>query len=190
MQPLLDIAPVVAFFVAYWLSDFQTATLVIMIAITVQVIATRLITGSVSKVLVISAGLVVVMGGISLLLKNDLIFMWKPTVLNWLFAVICLGSQYFGEKTIIQRLIEATSKTDIRLSQSSWSRLNLMWFAFFLVSGAANIFVALNFSESVWVNFKLFGLLGMTFVFIMLQAVWLSRNVMPDPKDSTTNSQG
>ena len=176
MQPLIDLLPVIAFFVAYYLTDFQTAILVIMIAMTLQVIVTRLITGSVGKMLLASTGLVVGLGGISLLLQNELIFKWKPTVLNWAFGLAFLASRYIGDKTIVQRMLEAAVKDQVSLSPRHWRQLNLMWVMFFVVSGLANILVAYNFSEEIWVNFKLFGLLGLTFVFVIIQTVWLNRH--------------
>ena len=188
MHAFIDLLPIIAFFIAYWLTDFQIAMLVIMIAMSIQVIATRLITGTVSKMLLMSAGLVVGLGAISLLLQNDLIFKWKPTVLNWLFGAICLGSQYIGNKPVVQRMLEAASKEDIRLSRIHWCQLNLMWVAFFAVSGAANIIVAYRFSEVVWVNFKLFGLLGMTIVFIILQTIWLNHRLIPEPTEPDTET--
>ena len=187
MQPFLDLLPVVAFFIAYWMADFQTAIVVIMIAMTIQIIATRLITGTVSKMLLFSGALVVGLGGISLLLQNELIFKWKPTVLNWIFALAFLGSRFIGDKPIIQRILQSTAAEEIRLSSAHWQQLNLMWIVFFIIAGAANIFVAYTFSEAIWVNFKLFGLLGMTVIFIIFQAVWLSRRA---PDASTDNNQG
>jgi len=176
MQPLIDLLPVIAFFIAYYLTDFQTAILVIMVAMTIQVIAMRLITGSVSKMLLASAGLVVGLGGISLLLQNDLVFKWKPTVLNWAFALAFLASRFIGDKTIVQRLLEAAAPDQVSLSPRRWRQLNLMWIVFFVVCGLANILVAYNFSEEIWVNFKLFGLLGLTFVFIIVQTIWLNQH--------------
>jgi intracellular septation protein len=184
MQPIFDLLPVIAFFIAYWIADFQTAIVVIMIAMTIQIIATRLITGTVSKMLLFSGTLVVGLGGISLLLQNELIFKWKPTVLNWIFALAFLGSRFIGEKPIIRRILESAAAQDIQLSSSDWQRLNLMWVVFFTIAGAANIFVAYTFSEAIWVNFKLFGLLGMTVVFIIFQAVWLARRT-PDERPDT-----
>jgi intracellular septation protein len=183
MQPIIDLLPVIAFFIAYWIADFQTAIVVIMIAMTIQIIATRLITGTVSKMLLFSGALVVGLGGISLLLQNELIFKWKPTVLNWIFAVVFLGSRFIGDKPIVQRVLQSASAEEIRLSSADWQSLNLMWVVFFIIAGAANIFVAYTFSEAIWVNFKLFGLLGMTIIFIVLQAMWLTRrarNAGPD----------
>lgn len=175
MQAFVDFLPVVAFVVAYWLTDFKTAVAVIMVAMVLQVAITWLVKRTVSRMTLASAGLVVVLGGVSLLLNNDLIFKWKPTVLNWAFAAVFLGSQFIGTKPIVQRLLESLSKEEINLAPRDWRTLNLMWVAFFLVSGAANIYVAYSFPENVWVNFKLFGLLGLTVVFVLLQALWLSR---------------
>jgi intracellular septation protein len=175
MQAFLDFLPVIAFVIAYWLADFQTAILVIMVAVSIQVVLTRLLTGTVNKMLLASAGLVVGLGGISLILQNDLIFKWKPTVLNWIFATVFIGSQYIGKKTIVQRVLQSVAKEEISLSKKDWHQLNRMWAIYFVVAGAANIFVAYTFSETVWVNFKLFGLLGLTFAFLLLQAYWLTR---------------
>ncbi len=175
MQALVDLLPIVAFAVAYWLTrDMQTAILVIMVAISLQVTIIWLVKRTVSRMLLASAVLVVVLGGISLLLNNDLIFKWKPTVLNWLFGAIFLGSRYIGDRTIAQRILESVARDEFHLTPPDWQKLNLMWVAFFLVSGAANIIVAYRFPEGVWVNFKLFGLTGMTLVFALLQGLWLS----------------
>jgi intracellular septation protein len=175
MQALLDFLPVVAFVTAYWLSDFHTAVLVIMVAMVLQVTVTWFITRTVSRMTLASTVLVVVLGGVSLLLKNELIFKWKPTILNWAFAAVFLGSQYIGAKPVVQRLLESVAKQEITLADRDWRTLNLMWVAFFLLSGAANLYVAYNFPENIWVNFKLFGLLGLTVVFILVQAAWLAR---------------
>lgn len=175
MQALLDFLPVIAFAVTYWVTkDFNAAILVIMAAVGIQVIVTLVLTRTVPKMLLISAALVIVLGGISLLLKNDLVFKWKPTVLNWAFALVFIGSQFIGTKPIIQRIMQAVAKNEIQLNPADWRTLNLMWAVFFTVSGAANIYVAYNFEEAIWVNFKLFGLLGFTLVFMVLQAIWIS----------------
>jgi len=187
MQPLIDLLPVIAFFIAYYLADFQTAIAVIMATMSIQVVATRILTGTVSKMLLVSAGLVVGLGGISLALQNELIFKWKPTVLNWIFALVFLGSQFIGDRTIAQRMLEATVGNQFALAPRRWRQLNLMWIVFFLVCGLANILVAYNFSEEIWVNFKLFGLLGLTFVFIIIQTIWMNRHCSQTPPQSTSD---
>ena len=189
MQPLIDLLPIIAFVVAYWLTDLHTAIAVIMAAMALQVAGTWLVKRTVSRMLLISAALVIGLGGISLLLKNDLIFKWKPTVLNWLFAAIFLGSRYIGERPIAQRFMETVTKDEFILSPKDWQRLNLMWVLFFLFSGAANIFVAYRYPEAVWVNFKVFGLTGMTLAFALLQGVWLS-NRAPEGGNETKKDPG
>ncbi|MCL4790796.1 MAG: septation protein IspZ [Gammaproteobacteria bacterium] len=179
MQLFIDFLPIVAFVIAYWLADIKTAIAVIMVAMSLQVAITWVVKRTVSKMLLASAALVVVLGAISLAIDNDLVFKWKPTVLNWAFAAVFLVSRYAGNKPMVQRLLESIAKGEINLLPRDWQRLNLMWAGFFLLSGAANLFVAYNFPEGVWVNFKLFGLLGMTLVFVMLQALWLSRRSLP-----------
>ena len=142
MQPLIDLLPIIAFAVAFWLTDFHTAIAVIMAAMALQVAGTWLVKRTVSRMLLVSAALVIGLGGISLLLKNDLIFKWKPTVVNWLLATVFLASRYIGERPMAQRFMESVTKDEFTLSPMDWQRLNLMWVLFFLFLGAANIFVA------------------------------------------------
>lgn len=188
MQIFIDFLPIVAFVVAYWLTDIKTAIAVIMVTMTLQVVITYVVKRTVSRMLLASAALVVVLGGISLAIDNDLVFKWKPTVLNWAFCAVLLVSRYASSKPMMQRLLESVAKGEINLLPQDWQRLNLMWAGFFLLSGAANIYVAYNFSEGVWVNFKLFGLLGMTVAFVLLQAFWLSRHGLPAESESRTEN--
>lgn len=181
MQALVDLLPLAAFAVAYWLTrNMQTAILVIMVAMSLQVGITWMVKRTVSRMLLVSAALVVVLGGTSLLLDNDLIFKWKPTVLNWLFAAVFLGSRYIGDRPVAQRILGSMAGGEFRLAAADWQKLNLMWVGFFLVAGAANIIVAYRYPEAVWVNFKLFGLTGMTLVFALLQGLWLSNRATSD----------
>jgi intracellular septation protein len=188
MQIFIDFLPIVAFVIAYWLTDIKTAIAVIMVAMTLQVVITYAVKRTVGRMLLASAALVVVLGGISLAIDNDLVFKWKPTVLNWAFCAVLLVSRYASSKPMMQRLLESVAKGEINLLPQDWQRLNLMWAGFFLLSGAANIYVAYNFSEGVWVNFKLFGLLGMTVAFVLLQAFWLSRHGLPAESESRTEN--
>lgn len=97
--------------------------------------------------------------------------MWKPTVVNWLFAAAFLGSQWFMEKSFLQRMMEQA----VEMPDITWKKLNYAWVIFFIVSGIINLLVAYNFSEDTWVNFKLFGMLGLTIVFIIGQSLFLYR---------------
>ena len=135
----------------------------------------------------ISTALVLILGGISLLLRNELIFKWKPTILFWIMAVVFMASQYIGQKPIAQRFLETAAKEEISVSHDDWRTVNLMWVVFFTTVGGINLYVAYTFPENVWVNFKLFGLTGLTFVFVLVQATWLARR---ETKPDTNNGEG
>ncbi len=176
MQALIDFLPVIAFVVTYWFSgDMSLAIMVIMGAVALQLMATWVIKREISKMLLASAVLVVVLGGISLALDNPVFFKWKPTGLYWLFAIVFLGSNWIGDKPLVQRMLTSISEDEMNLPEAAWKRLNLAWVAFFVFAGAINIYVAYSYEEATWVNFKLFGLFGLTFVFLVLQSLWLSR---------------
>ncbi len=121
----------------------------------------------------LSGALVTVFGGATLLLHDPDFIKWKPTVLNWAFAGAFLASQFIGGRPLVARMMGHA----LQVPEAVWRRVNRWWVLFFLFSGAANLFVAYTFSENVWVNFKLFGLLGLTFVFVLVQAFYLSRFV-------------
>jgi intracellular septation protein len=176
MQLLFDFFPVIAFFVAYKLADIYVATGVIIVAVIVQVAVQWFRHRKVSPMTLISGALVLIFGTITLLVHDKTFIQWKPTVLNWLFGAGFLVSQFFGEQPVIQRLMGA----NLTLERPLWIRLNLMWVAFFFVMGALNLYVAFSFEESTWVNFKLFGMLGLTMVFALLQGVWLSSKLPAD----------
>ncbi|CAN5244085.1 septation protein A [soil metagenome] len=183
MQLLFDFFPVAAFFIAFKLYDMFVATAVIIVAAGLQILIQWLWKRSINRMHVVSAVLILVFGGITLTLRNELFIQWKPTVLYWLFAAIFLASQYIGSKPIVQRLMQDA----IRVERSQWRKLNLMWVIFFVVLGVLNLYVVYTFDENTWVNFKLFGLLGLTLLFAMLQAVWLARKVATRADDSASD---
>jgi intracellular septation protein len=172
MQLLFDLLPVVLFFVAYKLAGIYVATAVLIAGVLAQTLISWIRHRKVSPMLLTSAVLVLVFGGLTLLVHDAVFIKWKPTIVNWLFAAAFLGSQFMKGPTIVQRLMGEQMKLD---SPALWTRLNLMWVVFFVVVGALNLYVAFNFSESTWVNFKLFGLMGLTLVFALAQGLWLAR---------------
>jgi intracellular septation protein len=178
MQLLFDFLPVIAFFVAYKLADIYVATVVIIVASALQVSIHWLRTRRVNPMHIVSAVLVLVFGGLTLLIRNTAFIMWKPTVVNWLFAAAFTASMWrrYSARPLIQRLMQATGGA-LELEQSLWRRLNWMWVGFFLLMGAANLAVFRYFAEATWVNFKLFGMLGLTLVFIVAQGFWISSHV-------------
>lgn len=185
MQLLFDFLPVIAFFVAYKLADIFVATLVIIVATVLQVAIHWLRTRRVNPMHLVSAGLVLVFGGLTLAIRDAAFIMWKPTVVNWLFAAAFALSfwQRLSARPLIRRLM-AAADAEFSLEPQVWRRLNWMWIAFFLLMGAANLVVFRNFSEAAWVNFKLYGMLGLTLVFIVIQGAWLASQSRHDEKST------
>ena len=171
MQFLVDLLPVIAFFVAYKLADIYVATAVLIAGVLLQTAVSWIRHRKVSGMLLASTALVLVFGGLTLLVHDATFIKWKPTIVNWLFAAAFLASQFLRGPSIIQRMLGE----NVTLEADDWKRLNLMWVAFFAVSGVLNLWVAYNFDEATWVNFKLFGLMGLTLIFALLQGVWIAR---------------
>ncbi len=157
------------------------ATLTAIIATVIQVAFTAITSKKIEKMHVITLLLLLVFGGATLYLKDPVFIKWKPTAINWLFAAVFFGSQFIGKKPIVQRMMGgALDIDDIKV----WNKLNLAWVLFFIISGLTNIFVAFTFSEETWVNFKLFGLMGMTLVFVIGQSFYLAK-YMPAEQESS-----
>lgn len=171
MKLLFDLFPVIVFFIAYKLEDIYVATAVAIVATGLQVAWCKLRHGKVDKMLWISFWLFLVFGGATILLQNEAFIKWKPSILYWAFAVVLLVSKVFFNKNLMQAMLHEK----VTLPEPAWSKLNLMWSAFFASMGFANIYVAYSFSTDTWVNFKLFGLTGIMFVFIIAQGIWLSK---------------
>jgi intracellular septation protein len=170
MQLLIDFFPIVVFFVAYKLYGMYVATAAIIVAMAAQIAYQWIRHRKVNKMLLVSGALVALLGGITLALHDPVFLQWKPTVVNWLFAAAFLGSHLFGEKTLTERVMGHA----MEIEQALWRQLNLIWVANFLVLGFANLYVVYNFDEATWVNFKLFGMIGLTLLTAVGQAIWIS----------------
>lgn len=171
MRLFFDFLPILLFFIAYKTYDIYTATVVVMVATAIQAAIMWFMYRRVEKMLLFSLALILILGGTTLLLHDETFVKWKPSVLNWAFALAFLGSQYIGKKSLIERMMGQ----NITLPANIWTRLNLAWVTFFTSLGFANIYVAFNYSTDTWVNFKLFGMMGLTLAFIIGQALYLSR---------------
>lgn len=164
------------------------ATLAAIVVTLLQVVAAAIIVKKVEKMPIITLALLLVFGGATLALKDPVFIQWKPTVINWLFALVFLGSHVIGDKPLIRRMMgHAIEIADNRV----WVQLNLAWSGFFIVAGIANLLVApeidplgFEFSEDTWVDFKLFGLMGMTIAFVVAQALYLAK-YLPDTDEET-----
>ena len=180
MKILADLFPVILFFIAYQLFDIYIATQAAIAAAAVQVVYNRLRYGKVETMHWVTLGLLVLFGGLTLALRDPTFIKWKPTVVNWLFAAAFLLSQLFMKRSLLRRMMDHA----VNMPDTAWLRLNTAWVAFFAAMGVLNLYIAYNFSEAVWVNFKLFGFLGLTLVFMLAQGFYLARFVEPD--ESTT----
>ena len=199
MKLLIDFLPIVIFFIVYKLAPecidaispllntdqiqhltdmpaIVLATAVLIPATMLQILYTKISTGKVETMHLVTLALVVIMGGATVILQDKTFIQWKPTVVNWLFAAAFFGSRFIGNKTILERMMGQ----NLKLPAIAWNNLNYAWVAFFTFSGIANLYVAYNFSEDIWVNFKLFGLLGLTILFIIAQSFYLYRFMTPE----------
>ena len=176
MKLLFDFLPIAIFFGVYkWSGDLIFATGVLIPVTIAHVGISYLLTKRVEKMALITLGLVIVLGGATVFLRDGWFIMWKPTVVNWLFAIAFLGSHVIGSKPLIRRMLDQA----VQLKAAHWNQLSFAWAAFFVFSGFLNLVVAYQFDEATWVNFKLFGLLGLTIVFIIVQGIWMSRVAEP-----------
>lgn len=173
MKFLFDIFPVVLFFIAFKIYDIYVATAVAIAATFLQIGWTWVRHRKVDNLLWVSLAVIVVFGGATLLLQDETFIKWKPTVLYWLFAAVLAGAELVFRKNLIRAMME----TQVTLPEAVWGKLLASWIAFFALMGALNLAVAYNFSTDAWVNFKLFGGIGLMLVFIVLQALMLSRHI-------------
>lgn len=178
MKFLFDLFPIILFFAAYKFAGIFTATAVAIAATIGQIAWVWFRHRKVDTMLWVSLFIVTVFGGATLFFRDPTFIKWKPTVLYWFFAVSLLVSQQLLGKNLIRALLEAQMK----LPDPLWKRLNFIWAAFFLAMGVINLLVAYNFSEDAWVNFKLFGGMGLMLVFVLAQGMMLSRYLEEEPK--------
>jgi intracellular septation protein len=171
MKLLFDFFPILLFFAAYKLYDIYVATATAIVATIVQVSLFWLKHRRVEKMHLVTLALIAILGGATLYLKDPAFIKWKPTIAYWLFACAFLGSQYIGERSLAERMMGHA----ITAPKPVWSRLTLAWALFFISMGFINLYVAFNFSEETWVNFKLFGLMGLTITFVVVQGFFLAR---------------
>lgn len=171
MKFLFDLFPVILFFVAFKFFGIFTATAVAIVATIAQIIYVKIRHGVVEKMLLISGVIITVFGGATLLLKDPTFIQWKPSILYWLFAAGLLGAQLFFNKNPMRSMMGK----QIQLPDAVWSKLNIAWAMLFVALGFLNLYVAFNYSQDTWVNFKLFGITGIMFVFIIVQTLFISK---------------
>lgn len=185
---LFDLFPLLLFFIAYRYAGIYTATAVAITASILQILWLKLTGRPIEGMHWINLAVIVIFGGATLWLHSDVFIKWKPTVLYWLFGGALLIGRWVFKRNLVRRLLDK----QIALPDPVWDKLNATWAVFFLIAGAVNLYVAFSghFSESEWVTFKAFGLMGLMLVFVVAQSLWLGRHLQPpghagEPTDET-----
>lgn len=181
MKFLFDLFPVILFFVAFKFFGIYAATAVAMAATVGQIAWVWLRHRKVEPMLWVSFGVIVVFGSATLLLHDATFIKWKPTVLYWLFASALL----IARLAFRRNLIRAMMAKQMQLPEAVWNRLLWSWAGFFVFMGVLNLYVAFNYSENTWVNFKLFGGMGLMFAFVIAQALFLARHLEPEAENAS-----
>lgn len=176
MKFLFDLFPIILFFVAYKFAGIFAATAVAIAATVAQISWVWFKHRKVDTMLWVSFVIVTVFGGATLFFQNPTFIKWKPTMLYWFFAGSLIFAPLVLKKNLIRNLLEAQMK----LPEALWGKVNLAWAGFFAAMGVINLLVAYNFSEDTWVNFKLFGGMGLMLVFVLAQGMLLSRYIIEE----------
>lgn len=186
MKLLYDFFPLLLFFAAFKVYDIYVATAVAIVASAIQVAGLWFVRRRFETMPLVTLGVLAVFGGLTLLLHDDTFIKWKPTIVYWVLGTLVLGSHWVGRRTLFERLLGE----QISLPPVVWSRQNFSWGLFFVALGALNLYVAFYYRldlaaaerREIWVNFKVFGLLGLTFVFMLVQGVLMARHVGEPPQ--------
>lgn len=173
MNQLFEFFPIILFFIAYKIYGIYVATAVVIAATVFQVLFTWIKYREVKAMQWITLILILVLGGATLYLRDEQFIKWKLSVVEWLFGIAFLGSQFIGEKPFIERMMAS----NIDLPKVIWRRLNTLWGLFFITVGCVNVYVMFNFNTDDWVTFKTFGVPGMMLVFILLQVIYLYKHI-------------
>lgn len=193
MKQLAELVPILLFFLVYKMDGYQlqmgpidyqfdgiyTATAVLMLATIAQVGFARLSTGKLEKRQLWLLIAVLIFGGATIVLRNELFIQWKPTIFNWAMGLVFLGSQFIGKRNLIAR----TLGSQLDVPYAVWTRLNYMWSAYFFVVGALNIYVAYSYSQDFWVSYKLYSSIGFTVALSILTVALLAPHIQEQESD-------
>lgn len=189
MKFLFDFFPIIVFYAAYKLGgdDIFVATGAAIVATFLQVGYSYWKFRRVERMHVITALLLLVFGGLTIALHDPAFIKWKVSVVNWLFGLVFLASHFIGDRTIMERMMSA----NVTVPKPVWFRLNMSWVVFFIAIGFLNLYVFKHYTENTWVNFKMYGMMGLTVVLVIGQAFYLARHIKPEeqPEDSVEGEQ-
>ncbi len=178
MKQLFEFFPILLFFIAFKLYDIYVATAVVIAATILQVGYAWFRYRKVEAMQWITLGLIVVMGGATIVLHDEQFIKWKLSIIEWLFGLAFIGSQFIGKKPFVERMMSKS----LTLPDFVWRRLNLMWGCFFIIVGFINVYVMFHYTTDQWVTFKTFGVPGLMVLFIVLQMVFLYK-YMPETEE-------
>jgi intracellular septation protein len=183
MKMFMDFFPIALFFIAFKLGGIYVATGVAMAATLLQIGWLYFRHGKVEPMQWVSLAIITLFGGATLLTHDETFIKWKPTILYWLMGGVLLGGQLLFKRNLLMKIMSA----QLNLPDPIWLRLLFAWVAFFAVMGVVNLWVAFNFDTDTWVNYKLFGGMGLMLVFVLLQAVFLSRHIKLEEPEKTAS---
>jgi len=178
MKLLLDFFPIILFFVAFKLGGIYIATGIAIAATVVQIGWFYFKRGKIEPMQWVSLVVIVLFGGATLVAHNEDFIKWKPTVLYWVMGLTLAGGQLFFRKNLLKSLMGS----QMQLPDPAWRVANWSWVGFFAVMGALNLWVAFHFDTDTWVNFKLFGGMGLMVVFVVCQGLYLSKHMLPQDR--------
>ena len=182
MKFLFDLFPIILFFIAFKFGDIYSATIVAMVATILQILWVYYRHRKIDAMQWVSLVMILVFGSLTIFLHNKTFIQLKPTALYWLFSAVLFISAQFFQKNWIQVMMGKQITLKPHGSHSIWHKLNHAWAIFFFLMGALNLYVAFEYSEETWVNFKLFGSTGLLLVFVIAQGVWLTRHMEHSPE--------
>ena len=171
MKFFIDLLPVIIFFVVYKYTDIFYATFSAIIVSIFIAITTYLIKKKIEKMVLINTLLITILGGLTILLKDNTFIMWKPTAIYWLFALVLIVSQFLFKKNLMKQMLGK----QVTLQDHAWNHISMNVIIFMIGIGILNLYVAFNFDENTWVNFKLFGITFLLFIFMIYLAIYISK---------------
>lgn len=181
MQLILEFFPLISFFVAYIYGDIYTALIVLMITTPIGLAIKYVRTRTLDKIYMWSTVLLLVLGSATLYFRNPYFLYWKPTALYSAMALAFLISRWKGREPLVKKLFGLAGELSLdRITDAQWQKLNLVWVAFWVFAAVINVVVFSNFSEAVWVKFKVFGMMGIQVLFLGSQIFWIAAQLGDD----------